>query len=125
MAVNAKVTLFAEGCHGSLTKTLAKKFNLRKDSEPQKYGIGLKEVWEIDPAKHEPGTVIHSIGWPLDIHTYGGSFLYHFEPEPERHLVAVGYVVGLDYENPYLNPYKEFQVKYIKFTFFCGVKKIG
>ncbi|KAG2223004.1 hypothetical protein INT45_012303 [Circinella minor] len=109
MAVNAKVTLFAEGCHGSLTKTLMKKFNLRKDSEPQKYGIGLKEVWEIDPAKHEPGTVIHGIGWPLDMHTYGGSFLYHFEPEPERHLVAVGYVVGLDYENPYLNPYKEFQ----------------
>ncbi|KAI9317696.1 hypothetical protein BX666DRAFT_1660525 [Dichotomocladium elegans] len=107
MAVNAKVTLFAEGCHGSLTKTLIQKYNLRKDSQHQKYGIGLKEVWEIDPAKHKPGTVIHSIGWPTDLKTYAGSFLYHFEPE--KHLVAVGYVVGLDYENPYLSPYKEFQ----------------
>lgn len=115
MAVKAKITLFAEGCHGSLSKTLFKKFDLRKDSEPQKYGIGLKEVWEVAPEKHKPGTVIHTIGWPMDMHTYGGSFIYHFEPE--RHLVAIGYVVGLDYSNPYLNPYKEFQVN--------GVEGVG
>lgn len=107
MAIKAKVTLFAEGCHGSLSKTVINKFDLRKDSQHQKYGIGLKEVWEVDPAKHQPGTVIHSIGWPTDMNTYAGSFLYHFEPE--KHLVAIGYVVGLDYENPYLSPYKEFQ----------------
>lgn len=109
MAINAKVTLLAEGCHGSLTKTLINKFDLRKDREPQKYGIGLKEVWEIDPAKHESGKVVHTIGWPLNFQTYGGGFLYHFEPE--RHLVSIGYVVGLDYNNPYMNPYKEFQVR--------------
>lgn len=107
MAVKAKVTLFAEGCHGSLTKTLVKKFGLRDESGPQKYGIGLKEVWEVLPEKHKPGSVTHTVGWPVDIHTYGGSFIYHFEPE--RHLVAVGYVVGLDYSNPYTNPYKTFQ----------------
>ncbi|KAI7900555.1 uncharacterized protein BX663DRAFT_516851 [Cokeromyces recurvatus] len=107
MAVQAKVTLLAEGCHGSLTKTLVKKFDLRKESGPQKYGIGLKEVWEVLPEKHKPGSVIHSVGWPVDMHTYGGSFVYHFEAD--RHLVAVGYVVGLDYSNPYLNPYKTFQ----------------
>lgn len=108
MAVNAKVTLFAEGCHGSLSKGLFGKYDLRSDSEPQKYGIGLKEVWEVQPEKHKPGTVIHTIGWPVDMHTYGGSFIYHFEAD--KHLVALGYVVGLDYENPYLSPYKEFQV---------------
>lgn len=107
MAVKAKVTLFAEGCHGSLTKTLAKKFDLRKDSEPQKYGIGLKEVWEVKPENHQNGLVTHSVGWPADIHTYCGSFMYHFEAD--RHLVAVGLVVGLDYQNPYLSPYKTFQ----------------
>ncbi|KAL9539447.1 hypothetical protein MBANPS3_010253 [Mucor bainieri] len=107
MAVKAKVTLFAEGCHGSLTKTLAKKFELRKESGPQKYGIGIKEVWEVLPEKHKPGSVTHTVGWPVDAHTYGGSFIYHFEPE--RHLVTVGYVIGLDYSNPYLNPYKTFQ----------------
>ncbi|KAG0166274.1 hypothetical protein DFQ30_007368 [Apophysomyces sp. BC1015] len=107
MAVKAKVTLFAEGCHGSLSKTLYKKFDLRKDSEPQKYGIGIKEVWEVSPEKHNPGSVTHTIGWPTDMHTYAGSFIYHFEPE--RHLVGIGYVIGLDYSNPYLSPYKEFQ----------------
>ncbi|CAO3666650.1 unnamed protein product [Umbelopsis vinacea] len=107
MGIKAKITLLGEGCHGSLSKTLFKKFDLRKDSQPQKYGIGIKEVWEVTPEKHEPGKVVHTMGWPMDIHTYGGSFLYHFEPE--RRLVAVGFVVGLDYENPYLNPYKEFQ----------------
>ncbi|KAI8988908.1 hypothetical protein BDB01DRAFT_783558 [Pilobolus umbonatus] len=118
MAVNAKVTLFAEGCHGSLTKTLVKKFGLRDESGPQKYGIGLKEVWEILPEKHESGLVSHSVGWPADMHTYCGTFLYHFEPE--RHLVAVGLVVGLDYENPYLNPYKTFQ----KFKHHPSIKKV-
>ncbi|KAL7308226.1 hypothetical protein PS15m_012107 [Mucor circinelloides] len=107
MAVKAKVTLFAEGCHGSLTKTLAKKFDLRKESGPQKYGIGIKEVWEVLPEKHKPGSVTHTVGWPVDAHTYGGSFIYHFEPD--HHLVTVGYVIGLDYSNPYLNPYKTFQ----------------
>lgn len=107
MAINAKVTLFAEGCHGSLTKGLAKKFDLRKESGPQKYGIGLKEVWEVLPEKHNPGSVTHTVGWPVDKSVYGGSFIYHFEPE--RHLVAIGYVVGLDYDNPYLSPYKTFQ----------------
>ncbi|SAM07456.1 hypothetical protein [Absidia glauca] len=107
MHVNAKVTLFAEGCHGSLTKTLAKKFDLRKDSDPQQYGIGLKEVWEVKPEKHQPGSVTHTIGWPMDNNTYGGSFIYHLEPD--RHLVALGLVVGLDYTNPYMSPYKEFQ----------------
>ncbi|EIE75850.1 hypothetical protein G6F46_006096 [Rhizopus delemar] len=108
MQIKAKVTLLGEGCHGSLTKSLTKKFDLRKESGPQKYGLGLKEVWEVSPEKHKPGHVIHSVGWPVDMHTYSGSFLYHFEPE--RHLVAIGFVVGLDYENPYLNPYKTFQM---------------
>ncbi|KAI8064487.1 hypothetical protein BC940DRAFT_327117 [Gongronella butleri] len=107
MHVNAKVTLFAEGCHGSLTKTLMNKFDLRKDSDPQQYGIGLKEVWEISPEKHVPGSVTHTIGWPADNQTYCGSFIYHLEPE--KNLVALGLVVGLDYQNPYMSPYKEFQ----------------
>jgi len=103
--IHAKQTLFAEGCRGSLTKQLIKHFNLAADCDPQTYGIGIKELWEIDPAQHKPGTVIHSIGWPLDYKTYGGSFLYHLE----NNQVAVGFVIGLDYENPYLNPFEEFQ----------------
>ena len=105
MEIHAKVTLFAEGCHGSLSKKLIKKFDLRKDSEPQTYGLGIKEVWEIDPAKHQKGLVLHSIGWPMDYKTYGGSFMYHFD----ENLVSIGLVVGLDYQNPTLSPYKEFQ----------------
>ncbi|KAI8050359.1 mitochondrial electron transfer flavoprotein-ubiquinone oxidoreductase [Syncephalis plumigaleata] len=105
MEIHGKVTLFAEGCHGSLTKKLIKKFDLRKNSQHQTYGIGLKELWEVDPAKFRPGYVMHSMGWPLDLGTYGGSFMYHFEDN----LVSLGLVVGLDYQNPYLNPYKEFQ----------------
>ena len=105
MEIRAKVTLFAEGCHGSLSKEVINKFDLRKGREPQTYAIGLKEVWEIDPAKHEPGLVVHSVGWPLDKNTYGGSFLYH----AENNQVYVGFVVALDYQNPYLSPYKEFQ----------------
>jgi electron-transferring-flavoprotein dehydrogenase len=101
----AKETLFAEGCRGSLTKQLVERFKLRAESGPQTYGIGIKELWEVDAAQHHPGRVIHSIGWPLDAMTYGGSFLYHLE----NRQVAVGFVVGLDYENPFLNPFEEFQ----------------
>ncbi len=103
--LHARQTVFAEGCRGSLTKTLFERFDLRRDCDPQTYAIGIKELWEVEPGKHEPGTVIHSIGWPLDGKTYGGSFIYHLEDNQ----VAVGFVVGLDYENPYLNPYLEFQ----------------
>jgi len=103
--LRAKQTLFAEGCRGSLTKTLFERFNLRAGVDPQTFGIGLKELWEIEPAKHRPGTVIHTVGWPLDSRTYGGSFLYHLE----NNQVAVGFVIGLDYENPYLSPFDEFQ----------------
>jgi electron-transferring-flavoprotein dehydrogenase len=105
MELHARQTVFAEGCRGSLTKTLFEKFDLRRDCDPQSYGIGIKELWEIDPAKHKPGTILHSIGWPLDSRTYGGSFMYH----QENNQVAVGFVVGLDYENPHLSPYHEFQ----------------
>jgi len=108
MELHAKVTVFAEGCHGHLSKQVINKYNLRKDSEPQSYGIGLKELWEINPDKHKPGRVEHTIGWPLDPSTYGGSFLYHLN-EGDTPLIAVGFVVGLDYTNPYLHPFKTFQ----------------
>ena len=98
-------TVFAEGCHGHLTKTLFERYNLRADADPQTYGIGIKELWEIEPDKHRSGTVIHTTGWPLDRATYGGSFLYHLEDNQ----VAVGFVIGLDYQNPTLNPFNEFQ----------------
>ncbi len=103
--LHAKHTVFAEGCRGSLTKTLFEKFNLRENANPQTYGIGIKELWEVDPAKHQAGLVVHSVGWPLDKATYGGSFLYHLE----NNQVAVGFVVGLDYKNPHLSPFEEFQ----------------
>ncbi|XP_022367313.1 electron transfer flavoprotein-ubiquinone oxidoreductase, mitochondrial [Enhydra lutris kenyoni] len=107
LELHAKVTVFAEGCHGHLAKQLYKKFDLRANCEPQTYGIGLKELWIIDEKKWKPGRVDHTVGWPLDRHTYGGSFLYHLnEGEP---LVALGFVVGLDYQNPYLSPFREFQ----------------
>ena len=105
MALNAKYTLFAEGARGHLGKQLIAQYHLDAGKDPQTYGIGLKELWEIDPAKHQPGLVIHTAGWPLDAATYGGSFLYHLE----NNQVAVGYVVGLGYENPYLSPFEEFQ----------------
>ncbi len=105
MELHAKYTLFAEGARGHLGKQLMAKFDLTKDRDPQTYAIGLKEVWEIDPALHKPGLVVHTAGWPLASDTYGGSFLYHLE----NNQVAVGYVVGLAYENPYLSPYEEFQ----------------
>ena len=103
--LHAKQTIFAEGCHGSLTKTLFEKYNLREGVGPQTYGIGIKELWEIDPDKHNPGRVVHTIGWPLDTGTYGGSFLYHLEDNQ----VSVGFVIGLDYTNPHLSPFDEFQ----------------
>jgi len=103
--LHAKQTLFAEGCRGSLTKTLFQRFNLRDRAQPQTYGIGIKELWEVDPTRHSPGLVVHTVGWPLDRATYGGSFLYHLE----NNQVAVGFVVGLDYANPYLSPFEEFQ----------------
>ncbi|KAI4819643.1 hypothetical protein KUCAC02_004883, partial [Chaenocephalus aceratus] len=107
MELHAKVTLFGEGCHGHLAKQLYKQFNLRENCEPQTYAIGLKEVWAIDKKKWRPGRVEHSVGWPLNRNTYGGSFLYHLdEGEP---LVALGFVIGLDYSNPYLSPFREFQ----------------
>ncbi len=103
--LHAKYTLFAEGCRGSLTKTLIERFDLDDGAEPQTYGIGIKELWEVDPAKHKPGLVIHTVGWPLDGRTYGGSFVYHLDDNQ----VAVGFIVGLDYENPYLSPFDEMQ----------------
>jgi electron-transferring-flavoprotein dehydrogenase len=105
MELHAKYTLFAEGARGHLGKQLMSKFDLNKGKDPQTYGIGIKELWEINPALHVPGLVVHSAGWPLDNDTYGGSFLYHLE----NNQVAVGYVVGLAYANPYLSPYEEFQ----------------
>ena len=101
----AKYTLFAEGCRGQLGKQLEEKFKLREERDPQVYGIGIKELWEVAPAKHQPGLVMHTAGWPLDAETYGGSFLYH----AENNEVAVGFVVGLNYSNPYLSPFEEFQ----------------
>jgi len=103
--LRARQTVFAEGCRGSLTKMLSEKFNLREGVDPQAYGIGIKEIWEVEPAKHHPGHVQHSIGWPVDTKTYGCSFLYHWE----NNLVSIGFVIGLDYENTYMSPFEEFQ----------------
>ena len=105
MELHGKYTFFAEGARGSLTKMLVKKFALDKDRDPQKYGIGLKELWQIDPAKHKAGRIQHTFGWPLDSKTGGGSFLYHIEDNQ----IVVGFVVHLNYENPTLSPFDEFQ----------------
>ena len=105
MELRAKYTLFAEGARGNLGKQLLAKFNLGDGREPQKFGIGLKELWQVAPDKHKPGLVQHSFGWPLDNSTGGGSFLYHFGDN----LVSVGFVVHLNYKNPYLSPFEEFQ----------------
>ena len=105
MELHAKYTFFAEGCRGSLGKHLMSKFNLRADCEDQTYGIGIKELWEVEPDKHQQGLILHTAGWPMNNNTYGGSFLYHLE----NNQVAVGFVVGLDYTNPHLSPYEEFQ----------------
>src|SRR4051794_22704429 len=103
--LHARETIFAEGCRGNLAKLLMERFRLREGVEPQTYGLGVKELWEIEPERHKPGLVIHTVGWPLDAATYGGSFLYHLE----GNQVAVGFVVGLDYSNPYLSPFEEMQ----------------
>ena len=103
--LHARQTVFAEGCHGSLTKKLIAKFDLRKNADPQTYGLGVKEIWEIDPSKHDEGLCIHSIGWPMDTKTYGGSWMYHMD----GNMVSVGFVTGLDYRNPYLSPFHEMQ----------------
>lgn len=105
MELLGKYTLFAEGCRGHLGKQLEAKFNLREGADPQTYGIGVKELWEIKPEQFQSGLVIHSAGWPLLSDTYGGAFLYHFD----ENKVAVGFVVGLGYSNPYLSPFEEFQ----------------
>ena len=105
MELHASYTLFAEGCRGQLGRQLEARFDLRAGRDPQTYGIGLKELWQVDPAKHQPGLVVHTAGWPLDRQTYGGSFLYHLDDNQ----VAVGFVVGLGYRNPYLGPFDEFQ----------------
>jgi len=105
MELLGRVTLFAEGCRGSLTKTLFERFELRRHAQPQTYAIGIKELWEIEPAKHEEGKIVHTIGWPLDTRTYGGSWLYHFE----NNQISIGFVIGLDYQNPHLSPFDEMQ----------------
>lgn len=105
MELRGKYTLFAEGARGHVTKQLFERFGLRKDCEPQKFGIGLKELWQIDPARHQPGLVMHTSGWPLDDKTGGGSFIYHLEDNQ----VAIGFVVHLNYRNPWLSPFDEFQ----------------
>ncbi|KAI7975813.1 hypothetical protein EIK77_005563 [Talaromyces pinophilus] len=105
MEFHARVTLLGEGCHGSLTKQVIKKYDLRRDSQPQTYGLGIKEVWEIQPEKFKAGEIVHSMGYPLPSDTYGGAWMYHFG----ENLVSIGLVVGLDYPNPWLSPYQEFQ----------------
>jgi electron-transferring-flavoprotein dehydrogenase len=105
MELHAKYTLFAEGSRGHLGKQLMARYDLNKGKDPQTYAIGIKELWEIDPKQHQSGLVVHTAGWPLNNDTYGGSFLYHME----NNQVAVGFVVGLAYQNPYLSPYEEFQ----------------
>ena len=105
MELLGKYTVFAEGARGHLGKQLIAKFQLDEGRDPQTYGIGIKEVWEIDPSRHTPGFVMHSAGWPLENDTYGGAFMYHMED----HKVAIGFVVGLNYSNPWLSPFEEFQ----------------
>ncbi len=114
--LRAKQTIFSEGCRGHLGKILMEKFNLNSDNSPQTYGIGIKELWEISPDKSKPGSIMHTTGWPLDNHTYGGSFLYHLD----NNKISIGFVIGLDYKNPYLSPYMEFQ----RFKHHPEIKKI-
>lgn len=103
--LRAKYTILAEGCRGSLGKRMMQHYDLRADADPQHYGIGLKEIWTVDPSKHDEGRVVHTLGWPLDGHTEGGGFLYHIADNQ----VALGLIVALNYRNPYLNPFREFQ----------------
>ena len=105
MELHGKYTVFAEGSRGHLGKQLIEKFKLDEGCDPQTYGLGIKELWEIDPARHQPGLVVHTAGWPMDNSTYGGAFLYHMEDNK----VSLGFITGLDYANPYLSPFEEFQ----------------
>jgi electron-transferring-flavoprotein dehydrogenase len=105
MEFNARITMFAEGCHGSLTKQVVKKFDLRRESQAQTYALGIKEIWEVLPEKFESGSITHSLGYPLPADTYGGGWMYHFG----ENLVSIGLVTALDYPNPWLSPYGEFQ----------------
>jgi electron-transferring-flavoprotein dehydrogenase len=105
MELHARQTLLAEGCRGSLTKDLFERFDLGRECDPQTYSIGIKELWEIDPSRHRPGLIVHTIGWPMDRRTYGGSWMYH----AADNQVSIGFVIGLDYQNPYLSPFDEFQ----------------
>ncbi len=120
MELRARYTIFAEGCRGHLTKMMMEKFQLRKNAQPQTYGIGIKELWEIPVKNSKPGNIIHTTGWPLSFDTYGGSFIYHLEKTAERGVLAIGFVIGLDYPNPHLSPYMEFQ----RFKHHPFVKKI-
>ena len=114
--LHSKQTIFSEGCRGHLGKTLIQKFNLNAESSPQTYGIGIKELWEILPENSNPGNILHTTGWPLKSDTYGGSFLYHLD----KNKISIGFVIGLDYKNPYLSPYMEFQ----RFKHHPDIKKI-
>ena len=116
MELHAKQTIFAEGCRGSLTRQLFDTFDLRKDCDPQTYGLGVKEIWEIKPENHKQGDITHTVGWPMDSKTYGGSWLYHME----NNQISIGFVVGLDYTNPYLSPFEEMQ----RFKTHPHIKKI-
>ena len=114
--LRAKQTIFSEGCRGHLGKILMEKYNLNSDNSPQTYGIGIKELWEVNPENSKPGSIMHTTGWPLDNDTYGGSFLYHLD----NNKISIGFVVGLDYKNPYLSPYLEFQ----RFKHHPAIKKL-
>lgn len=105
MELHARATVLAEGCHGSLTKRAIQRYGLRENIDPQTYGLGVKEIWEIDPRLHKPGLAVHTLGWPMDDQTYGGSWMYHWKDN----LVSIGFVTGLDYTNPYLSPFSEMQ----------------
>ena len=128
MELHARYTLFAEGARGSLSQELMARFNLREGVDPQKYGIGLKELWQVDAGKHQPGLVVHTQGWPLDSRTGGGSFQYHYTNEQGDKLVSIGFVVHLSYENPHLSPYDEFQrfkTHPVIRDVFAGGKRLG
>lgn len=107
MEFRAKVTLLAEGAHGSLSKEAIGKYDLRKDADPQTYGIGVKEVWRVDESQYRAGEVVHTMGWPLGYQTYGGGWVYHMG----EGMVSLGLVIGLDYANPYISPFRELQVR--------------
>ncbi len=127
--LHARYTLFAEGCRGHLTRRLERHFDLRRDAQPQTYGLGIKELWEVPEARHRPGLVIHTVGWPLDPDTYGGSFLYHWTGPSGERFVSVGFVVGLDYTNPWLSPFEEMQRfklhPAIRPLFEAGARRVG